>query len=115
MEPESSPLQDERVLAETVSFTEEEILVIMLVLLGMLAVVVAIAVLGCIWAWRAGRGSQRALIGFVVVASLEGMASLAAVPALLEDRSLVFIGPVWALGAQVGLFLWARAKDGRAR
>jgi len=101
----------EIVLAETVSFTDQEILVILLVLLGFLALVVITLVLGCFWAWRAGRGSQMALIGWLI------MGPLVLVPTMLMSIPGVFNGnfflmfPLAALATQVALYFAARQSS----
>lgn len=103
-------------LAETVSFTEGEILVIILVLLGMLAVVVATVGLGFFWAWRAGRGSQLALAGWICIASLEAVAVLGSVASLFSSGpNPVVAGPLGALVGQGALYFVTRgkARDGR--
>ena len=106
-------VQDETVLAETVSFTDEEILVIMVVLIGLAAGVVAIALLGCLWAWRGGRGSQTALVLWLIVASLEGQTLFTAVPGILRGGGSPWLAaPLGALAVQVGLYLTARKRAG---
>lgn len=104
--------QDANVLAETVSFTEEEMLVILLVLLGILALHVVAALLGCFWAWRAGRGSQLALVGWLLVLALEGLYVMMAIPSLLEARPNLFLSSAAVpLAAQLFLFTRARSRE----
>ena len=103
-----------RVLAEAITFTEEEILVILLVLVGILVVGVVVVVLGCIWAWMAGKGSVLALVGFLVIASLEAPLLLASIPGLVTDLNLAVLGPLAVLGLQVALYLGGRASAGRS-
>jgi hypothetical protein len=101
-------------LAETVSFTEEEILVILLLLLGMLLAAVVFVALGCVWAWKAGRGSQLALAGFITVLAFEGMAFLPALPALLNGNFVVVV-PGGAIALQAVLYFTARDKERAGR
>ena len=100
-------------LAEAVSFTEEEILVILLVLLGMLLVAVSAVVLGCIWAWRAGRGSQLALGGFAAVVGLEALATVARLPDAVGGD--VAMAPAAVIALQVALYLTARGRGRSGR
>ena len=97
------------VLAETVSFTEEEMLFIMMVLLAILAVAVTLGMLGCLWAWMAGKGSQRALGGWIFVAMLEVPAVIAALPGAVEG-SLFAILPLGIVALQVALYLAGRRR-----
>ncbi len=101
-------------LAEAVSFTEEEMFVILLVLLGMLAAAVAVVVLGCIWAWRAGRGSQLGLAGMIVVMALEASVFMPAAAAALGGNPFVIL-PAGALAAQTALYLVARNRQRTGR
>jgi len=102
--------QDEPVLAETIKLSGGEVLVILLVLIGMAVVAAAFLALGCVWAWRAGRGSQAALAGWIVCAVVEGLLLLQVIGSLFQGRPN-FLGavPAGALAAQVGLYLAARA------
>lgn len=107
-----------RVLAETVTFTEEEMLLILVVLVmtfvvGLVAIV--LTVLACIWAWRAGRGSRPALVGFLIVGSLEALVLLSTIPALIGDLSPAVLVPLAVIGLQVALYLGGRSSAGRAR
>jgi hypothetical protein len=102
------------VLAETVSFTEEEILVILLVLLGMLLAAVVFVALGCVWAWKAGRGSQLALAGAITIVSFEAMAFLAALPSVLSGDFFVVV-PAGALALQAILYFVAKDKERAGR
>jgi len=97
------------VLAETIKLSGTEVLIILLVLVGILAIGVAVLGLGCLWAWRAGRGSQLALAGWVVCGTLEGSVVLLSLVDLLRGRvNALAIIPAAALAAQVGLYLAAR-------
>ncbi len=95
-------------LAETITFTDEEILVFLVVLLAFAALTLTAVVLGCIWAWLAGRGSQRALVGWVIIGSLEGLVLLSAIPGLFSGPNLFPLLPLTVLGLQVGLYLGGR-------
>lgn len=97
-------------LAESVSLSGSEVLVILLVLLALLVATIATAVLGCLWAFRAGRGSPLALVGWLLVAFVE---VIAMVPALADLRfgapSMVGFAPLGALAAQVALYVRGKA------
>ena len=100
------------VLAEAVSFTEEQMLVILLVILGILAAHVVAAGLGCLWAWRAGRGSQLALVGWLAVLGLEVLYVLMAVPGVLQGEPNAFLmSAALPLGAQAFLFARSRSRE----
>ena len=96
-------------LAETVSFTEQEMLIILLVLLGFLVLTVAAFVLGCFWAWRAGRGSQAALVGWIVVGPLVLVpAVLVSLPGVVRG-SFSFIFPACLLATQGALYFASKS------
>lgn len=110
MEGRAAAAQDARVLAEAVSFTEEQMLVILLVILGVLALHVVAAALGCVWAWRAGGGSQLALVGWLVLLGFEVLYVSMAVPGLLGgEPNLLLCSAAVPVAAQ--LFLFVRARD----
>jgi len=107
--------QDEAMLAETVSFTDQQILIILLVLLGFLVVAVASFVLGCFWAWRAGRGSQSALVGWLLIGVLPfSCALLASIPGLADTIFLLAVFSL-ALASQVGLYVAAKRRSDARR
>lgn len=97
-------------LAETVSFTEEEILVILLVLVAILMAAAALVGLGCLWAWKAGRGSQAALVGWSIVGALELLAAAAALPSLVTGPQPFVSAPAAALAVQVSLYITAKRR-----
>ena len=66
------------VLAEAVSIDGGALVALLAVMLAVLLSAVAGVVLGFVWAWRAGRGSMHALVGWVLVTALEVMAFFAA-------------------------------------
>lgn len=101
-------------LAETIKLSGGEVLVVLLVLLGILAVVAAVVVLGCVWAWKAGRGSELALALWIVCASLEALALLGAAPSLIKGNFFI-VGPTGALGLQAALYFGARTSAGGPR
>ncbi len=102
-------------LAETPTFTSGEILLILIVLVGLVAVAVATFALGCLWAWRAGRGSKAALVGWVAVASLEVLFVLPSLPDALRGGLFAVSAPLGALTCQVVLYLTAKGKLGAGR
>lgn len=99
-------------LAETPTFTSGEMLLILLVLVGVVAVAVTTFALGCFWARRAGRGSKPALVGWLVVASLEVLFLLPTLPGVLRGELFVTAVPLGALACQVALYLTARGERG---
>lgn len=101
-------------LAEAVSFTEEEILVILLLLLGMLLAAVVFVALGCVWAWKAGRGSQLALAGAITIVSVEALVLLVTLPSVLSGDPFV-VAPGGALALQAGLYFVARDRERAGR
>jgi len=110
MDGPKETVQDDPMLAETVKLSGGEVLIILLVLLGMLAVVLAVVVLGCVWAWKAGRGSETAKVLWIVCASLEALALLSAAPSALFGRSFAAVFPAGALGAQLALYFGAKGR-----
>ena len=102
-------------LAEAPTFTSGEILLILLVVVGVAAVAVATFALGCVWAWRAGRGSKPALVGWLAVASLEVLFLLPSLPGLFKGDVFAVGAPLGALACQVILFLTAKGKLGARR
>jgi len=111
MDGRHPPAEDGLVLAETIKLSSGEVTVILLVLLGMVIVFVGTLTLGCLWAWRAGQGSQLALGGWVVCGTLEGLLMLTSLPGLATGRPNLLAGvPAGALAAQVALFLVARDR-----
>ena len=100
-------------LAETPQLIDGEVLVFLLVLLvAMLLATVAVFALGCLWAWKAGRGSQPALVGWILVASLEAFALLLGVLSLLDGTVNLFLtAPLGALAVQAALYAVARDKE----
>lgn len=101
------------VLAETPQPTGGQVLVLLLILAGVLIVHVAVVVLGCVWAWKAGRGSASALIGLAVVAALEALFVLVAIPSVVRGEPNYYLA--WAAVPLVAqLALWAGARARRA-
>jgi glycine/serine hydroxymethyltransferase len=95
-----------RYLAESPQFTGADIALILLVLLGLLAAVVGTVVAGCIFARKAARGSQKALILWGVVALVEVAFAIFATVAGGQLAALIGGG---ALALQAALYFTARA------
>lgn len=92
------------------------VVVILVVLLGVLVAHVAVVALGCIWAWRAGRGSRLALVGLAIVGALEVLYLMGAVPGLLwKEPNYYLASAALPLAAQVALYAGARAGRGTGR
>lgn len=105
-------------LAESIQLTNAEATVLLLVLLALLLMAVALgvlAVLGCVWAYRAGRGSRRARQGWIIVGSFEGLVMLGFLPALVgRHPNLLVLVPIVALVIQVALYLFGRSIGPRS-
>ena len=101
-------------LAETVSIDGGTLLLILAALLVVLAVTVAIVVFGFVLAPRAGRGSQQALVWWVIIVTVEALYALGGVAAILSgDFSIFGLLPPAIIAGQVALFLQARKDAGR--
>lgn len=105
-------------LAETIQLTNAEATVLLLILLALFLMVVALAVLavlGCVWAYRAGRGSKRARQGWIIVGTIESLALLLFIPSALGAHlSIPVLFPVLALAAQAGFYLHGRSRGPRS-
>ena len=101
-------------LAETVSIDGGALLLILAALLLVLALAVAIVVFGFVLAPRAGRGSQRALVWWVIIVTVEVLYALGGVAAILagEFSMLILLAPA-IIACQVALFVQARKDAGR--
>jgi hypothetical protein len=101
-------------LAETVSIDGGTLLLILAALVLVLALSVAVVVFGFVLAPRAGRGSQRALVWWVIILALESLYALGAVGAVFAgDVSLFTLLPVAIIAGQVALYVQARKDAGR--
>jgi hypothetical protein len=86
------------------------LVVILVIFLLFVAAVIGVVVAGCVWAARAGRGSERARTGWACVALVEGAVLLRGLAGLAMDGGEPYtaMAASFALGLQ-GL-LYARAK-----
>lgn len=84
-------------LAETISLSKGETMFLVIILLGIVAVFLVICVLSCVWAYRSGRGSKNALVGWI----LTGVVQLLL---LSVFTSLVIL----LIGVQAGLYFLGR-------
>ena len=104
-------------LAEAIQLTDAEaslLLYIFFAFLGAVATACVVAVLGCVWAYRAGRGSKRALKGWIAAGGPFLLALLLAMPTLLAEGFIVFwLPPVSVLVAQGALYGLGRALGPR--
>lgn len=100
-------------LAEAVSINGGALVIVLVILVLLGALAIAAMVLGCVWATRAGRGSRRALAGWLVVAVLEAVYSLPLIAGSVRGRrvSLLSLIVLAVLGAQVVLFTRARTRS----
>ena len=98
-------------LAEVVQLTDGQVAFLILILVLLLGVVVlccVAVVLGCVWAYRAGRGSSRARHGWIVVGSFEVVALLLPIAGRFGGGfDFLMLGPLAAQGA---LFLLGRSR-----
>jgi hypothetical protein len=78
-------------LAETISIDAGDVALILIALALMVLATVAVIVFGFKWAAGAGRGSQRALVGFVIVIGLEAMLVAPAIMAMINARNVSLI------------------------
>lgn len=98
-------------LAETVSIDGGALVLILIVLLLTLAVAAAVVIAGFVFAYRAGKGSHNALVGWMVVAGMELLVLLLAVLALFQGNGgRGFVVPTLALLGQAGVFLRAKRQ-----
>lgn len=101
-------------LAETVSIDGGTLVLILVMLLALLALAVGLVVLGFVLAPRAGRGSKRAFVWWVVIVALEALYTLGGVVAIFTgDFSLFGLVAPAIIAGQVALFLQARKEAGR--
>lgn len=95
-----------RYLAESPQFTGTDIALILLVLVGLFLAVAGTVVAGCVFARKAGRGSERSLILWGVVAVVELGFAIFGTVAGGQIAALIGAG---ALALQLALYLTARA------
>ena len=101
-------------LAETVSIDGGTLLLILAALFVALAIAVAIVVFGFVLAPRAGRGSQRALVWWVVIIAVEVLYALGGVAAIFAGEfSILVLLPPAIIAGQVAMFVQARKDAGR--
>jgi hypothetical protein len=101
-------------LAETVSIDGGTLVLILAALLVVLALAVAVVVFGFVLAPRAGRGSQRALVWWVVIVTVEVLYALGGVAAIIAgDFSVFVLLPPAIIACQVAMFVQARKDAGR--
>lgn len=85
------------------------VLLILLLVLAVVAVHVVVVTLGCLWAWRAARGSRMATAGLLVVGALEALYLGFAFPTLLRGEPNYYLGWV-AVPAALQAALYAGAR-----
>lgn len=99
------------ILAETMKLDGGTMFVILVIFLGIAAVICAVFALGCVWAYRAGRGSQLALIGWGIVASSEALIVVVTTPGMIgRGFNWLVLFPAGALVGQAGLYLLGRTR-----
>lgn len=105
-------------LAEAVQLSDEEaslLVFIFLVFLAMVALLCVAAVLGCVWAYRAGRGSNLALKGWITAATPFVVAMMLPIPTMLAKGFNVFwLVPVSVLVVHAALYGLGRAVGARS-
>ena len=101
-------------LAETPSIDPAALILILVMLVLILASAVAILVFGFVLAPRAGRGSQRALVWWVIIIALEGLYAVAGVASVFTSGFTIFVlVPPAVIAAQVAMFVQARKEARR--
>ena len=101
-------------LAEAISLSAGEVAAILIVFALLCAAAIACVVLGFVWAGRAARGSERATVGFGLVAGLEALMAMPSLIAGVRGRlPLVGLAVPLILAAQIAVFLRARAQARR--
>lgn len=101
-------------LAETVSIDGGTLLFILAALLVVVGLAIALVVFGFVLAPRAGRGSQRALVWWVIIVAVEVLYALGGVAAIFTgDFSLFALVPPAIIAGQVTMFLRAGKEGGR--
>jgi hypothetical protein len=98
-------------LAEAISLDAGEVAALLIVFALFCIATVAVVVLGFVWAGRAGRGSQRATVGWAIVAALETMmfVLLVATAGVNTSPVILLVGPA-LVGGQLIVFLRARRR-----
>jgi len=98
-------------LAEAVSIDGGTLVLILVIALAVLALAVGVAVLGCVFAYRAGKGSSAAMIGLIIIGVLEAFSLLSATGNLLRgDFNLFSTLALIPIAAQIGLYLLGRSR-----
>lgn len=98
-------------LAEAVSIDGGTLVFILVIALAVLALAVGVAVLGCVLAYRAGRGSSNAMVGLIIIGVLEAFSLLSATGNLLRGDVNVFSTlALIPIAAQVGLYFLGRSR-----
>ena len=101
-------------LAEAVSIDGGTLLLILAALLLVFAIGVAIIVFGFVLAPRAGRGSRRALVWWVVIVAVEVLYALGGVAVIFDGGfSLSLLVPPAIIAGQVAIFVQARKDAAR--
>lgn len=109
MEPQDVAVHDQLVLAETPQPSGSLVFLILLVLLAVVVVHLAAVILGSVWAWRAGRGSQPSLVGFVLIGSFESLYLLGTLSSVVQGEPNLYLGWVAVpLLAQIVLYIASR-------
>lgn len=96
-------------LAETVTFTTGEVVMILLVLLAVALVVVALVVVGFVCARRGGRGSASARTTWFVIAAIESVFAVSVLPQAVNGELGVLI-PALVVAAQAAVYVQARGR-----
>jgi hypothetical protein len=93
-------------LAETIQFSGPQVALILLMLLTVILAVGGTVAAGCLFAYRAGKGSDRALFVWGVIAFVEVGFMVFAIVSLGVALSLIMGG---ALAVQVALYVAGRS------
>jgi hypothetical protein len=93
-------------------FTATDWVLMLSIVIGLLAIHIVVFVLGCLWAWRAGRGSAAAVGAWILVVALESfyVAVALADQFLWDDSYVLLFMPLVPLLIQVALCTSARNR-----
>ncbi len=98
-------------LAEAVSIDGGTLVLILVLFFAFVGVTVGLAVLGCVWAYRAGKGSASSRTGLICIGVLEGFALASIGLSLLRGGFSPFsVAVVVLVAAQIGLYALGRAN-----
>ena len=99
---------DQLILAEAISISGPEMAMILAVLALIVVTTIALCVIACVCALRAGRGSRRARLAFAVVLGIEAVFAVSSLVTSGLSVSLVF---VIAMAIEGALYWWGATSS----